>query len=302
VFKNPVDYICALGLISFFISMILAGVSIFEIKKVCILCVFTYLLNLLIALVAMNYTTGFVESFKISIKDFIEALKVKQYLISFVLLVLLAIGALFYTTTSYCFTPQVKFYDTLVKYAQMQTNPYKTVGNTLGDENAKIIAYIYTDYRCPICKTYNIITHKAAKELSGFKMVHRNLPLDMECNPNVKMPFHVGSCMLAKYAIASEKQGHFWDMNSAFFEKQPKDEAAILKLASSMGLNADQLKQDANSPQTAERLKSEIQQATALKINGTPTIVINGKLYIGIKPYYDLKNILLKVGAVERKQ
>ena len=50
VFKNPLDYIAALGLISFTISMILLCVSLFEIHKLCVLCAFTYILILLIAL------------------------------------------------------------------------------------------------------------------------------------------------------------------------------------------------------------------------------------------------------------
>ena len=30
-------------------------------------------------------------------------------------------------------------------------------------------------------------------------------------------------------------------------------------------------------------------------------LYINGKVYAGIKPYYELKDILLKAGAVEKK-
>lgn len=301
VFKNPIEYISALGFISFAISMILFGVSLFEIKKICILCLFTYFLNLFIAIIATNFKNGFLNSFKISVKDFIDALKVKQYLASFILIIIAAAGILTYTTKSYVLTPQVKFYDAVVKYAEMKTNPYAVVGNTLGDENAKTIVYIYTDYRCPLCRIYNTMTHKVAKELSGFKIVHKNFPLDMECNKSIKTPFHVGSCMMAKYAIAAEKQNHFWDINSAFFEKQPQTEDDILDLAGTLGLDTTKLKEDANSPETKARLLKEIDEALALKINGTPTLVINGTTYIGLKPYYQLKNILLKAGAVERK-
>lgn len=301
VFKNPMAYISALGFISFAISMILFGVSLFEIKKICILCLFTYFLNLFIAIVATDFKAGFLINFKVSIKDFIDALKIKKYLATFIILILMASGALAYAKISYCFTPQVKFYDALVKYANMKTNPYAVSGNTLGDENAKTIVYIYTDYRCPLCRIYNIMTHKAAKELSGFKIVHKNFPLDMECNKSIKTPFHVGSCMLARYAIAAEKQDHFWDINSAFFQRQPQNENDILDLAGSMGLNTTELKKDANSPETKARVLKEIDEALALKINGTPTLVINGTTYIGLKPYYELKNILIKAGAVERK-
>jgi len=302
VFKNPLAYISALGLVSFILSMILAGVSIFEIKKVCLLCVFTYTLNLFIAVIATDFKAGILNSFKLSISDFTEALKVKKYLASFIALILLAVGTLAYTSLSYCFTPQVKRYNSIKPYVDMKTNPFKGSGNVLGDANGKLTVYIYTDYRCPLCKTYNLITSRAAEELGGFKVIHKNLPLDMDCNKYLPSPFHEGSCMMARYSIAAENQGKLWDLNSELFEKQPKDEDAVLKLAKSMGFNTIKLKEDANSDKTREELAKEIEDATALKIDGTPTIVINGKTYTGIKPYYELKDILIEAGAFERKE
>lgn len=302
VFEHPMSYISSLGLISFLISMVLASVSIFEIKKICILCVFTYMLNLIIALIATEFKLGFWGNLKISFKDFVAALKVKKYLISFLLLSIFASGTLAYTTISCVFTPQVKRYNEFKKYEKLQSdNPFKVNGNTLGDKNAKLVAYIYTDYQCPICRTYNVITHRVAKELSGFKIVHKNLPLDMKCNKHIPTPFHEGSCMLAKYSIAAEDQGRFWEMNSELFEKQPKTEEEVLKLAESMGYDIRKLKIDANSMSTEERLQKDIESAVDLKIDGTPTIVINGKVYAGIKPYYELKEILIKDGAHERE-
>lgn len=302
VFKNPLAYISALGFISFAISMVLAGISIFEIKKICILCFFTYFLNLLIAVIATDFEAGFLKSFKLSIIDFIDALKVKQYLISFIILALLGGSVLAYTSLSYCFTPQVKRFKELTEFQKIKSNPYITVGNVLGDKDAKVVVYIYTDYRCPICKVNDVILDKAAKELAGFQVIHRNLPLDMDCNKHIPQPFHQGSCMLARYTTAAEKQGHFWDLNSKIFETQPADENQVLGLAQSMGIDTDKLKKDANSPETSKKITDDIDQATELGITGTPTMVINGKIYVGIKPYYELRDILLKAGAYVRKK
>ncbi|MDD3437189.1 MAG: vitamin K epoxide reductase family protein [Candidatus Gastranaerophilales bacterium] len=302
VFKNPLEYICALGFISFAISMILAGISIFEIKKICILCVFTYFLNLFIAIVAADLNKSLLESFKVSIKDFIDAIKVKKYLFSLIVVMLLAGSFLTYTSLTYCFAPQVKRHKEFKKYEKMQNDsPFKATGNILGDTDGKFTAYIYTDYRCPICRTYNVIINRAAQELGGFKIVHKNMPLDMACNKYLSKPFHEGSCTLAKYSIAAENQGRFWDVNSEFFEKQPGNEKEALKLIESMGFNMPKFKKDIESDATNERLYSDIENAAELKIDGTPTIVINGKVYAGIKPYYELRDILIKAGAFERE-
>lgn len=300
VFKNPMAYISSLGVISFIISMSLAAVSIFEIKKICILCFCTYFLNLAIALIAKQGKG--IDDLKTSVKDFIDALKIPKYLISFISVSFIAVIFLAYTSLSYVFTPQVKRYKEFKKYEKMQKdNPFKTSGNVLGDNNGKLTVYIYTDYQCPMCRTYNVITSRAATELGGFKVIHKNLPLDMDCNERVETPFHENSCTMAKYAIAAEKQGRFWDFNSELFEKQPKTETAVVKLAESMGFNIPEMKKDAHSKDTIDRIHNEIESAVDLKIDGTPTIVINGKIYAGIKPYYDLKDILIKAGAFEKE-
>lgn len=303
VFKNPLAYISVLGFISFVISMVLADISLFEIKKICVLCVCTYFINLIIAIIAIDFKAGILSGFKISIKDFIDALKIKKYLISFICLAIFASGVLTYTSLSYVFTPQVKRYKEFKKYEKMQNdNPFKVSGNILGDKNAKLIVYIYTDYQCPICRTYNVIAHRAAQDLTGFKMVHKNLPLDMKCNKHVLGAFHENACMMAKYSIAAENQGRFWEFNSELFEKQPKNEDEVLKLAESMGFNIQKMKKDASSSTTEERLQDDIQSAVNLKVDGTPTIVINGKIYAGIKPYSELRDILIKAGAKEKSK
>jgi len=301
VFKNPLSYISAIGFISFVISMILLGVSIFEIKKICILCAFTYLLNLFIAIAATENTTGFFNNIKISVIDFIDAVKIKKYLITFLILTILASLFLTYTTLSYCFTPQVKRYKSLVEFADMKTNPFKVSGNVLGDPNAKLIVDNYSDYVCPICYTQNIMLHRLAKELGNVKIVHHNMPLDMECNKYLKHPFHEGACLMARYSIAAQGQGKLWDLNSELFEKQPKDEDALLKMAKSMGFDTIKLRKDADSFETSENLSKDIDKAARLGIDGTPAMIINGKIYSGVKPYYELKDILLKAGAIERK-
>jgi protein-disulfide isomerase len=105
---------------------------------------------------------------------------------------------------------------------------------------------------------------------------------------------------MAKYAIAAEKQDRMWDMNSEIFEKQPKTEDEALKMAKSMGFDTIKLREDANSFETNEILSNDIEKSATLGILGTPTIIINGKIITGIKPYYELKELLIKAGAVEK--
>ena len=79
VFKNPLDYIASLGLISFIISMTLLFISLHEIRKLCVLCAATYILNFIIGAVAVDFKDGgFGKAIKQSFLDFVDAIKVKK--------------------------------------------------------------------------------------------------------------------------------------------------------------------------------------------------------------------------------
>ncbi len=301
VFKNPLDYIASLGIIAFLVSITLLCVSLFEIKKLCILCAFTYILNLLIALVALDYKNGgVVKAFKTSVVDMIDGLKIKKYLIAFIVVMLAAAGFLTYTSLSYVFTPQVKANKEYKEFVTAKHNKYAVSGNLLGDSDAKVVIYAYTDYRCNICRVYNIMIHKIVKDLKNIRVVHRNLPLDMECNKYLQRPFHEGSCLMARYAAAAEKQNKFWDINSLFFEKQPNNEEEILEIAKSLNLDTEKLKKDANSEEIKQQILSDIDEATSRGIAGTPSTVIGSNVYVGIRQYDEFKRMFMEAGAEKR--
>ena len=299
VFKNPMAYIASLGLISFGISMILLCLSLFEIKKLCILCAFTYILNLLIGYIATKETGGaFIGDIKQSFRDFLDAVKIKKYLIAFIAVMVAAVGFLTYTTVSLKFAPQIKRQREFKEFRGK--NKYQIKGNVLGDKDAKIVIYTYSDYQCPICPVHNVMMHKLAKEMKGIKIVHKNLPLDTACNSYLRQPFHDGSCIDAKYAIAAEKQGKFWEMNNILFEKKPQTEEEILKLVKDFGFDMEKLQKDANSVETMQQLSKEIDEAYKKGINGTPTTMIDNDAHIGIMTYQQFKDWAKRAGAEKR--
>ena len=299
VFKNPLDYIASLGIIAFSISMILLCISLFEIKKLCILCALTYVIDLLIALTALDYKNGgVVKAFKQSVTDFLEAIKNKAYLIAFIVVMLLAAGGLTYTTVTMKFAPQVKNARGFKEFIEAKTNKYAVSGNILGNENAEIIFYSYTDYRCPICKVHNMMIYKLAKEIKNIKIIHKNLPLDTECNKYLTQPYHDGSCKMARYALAAQKQGKLWDIDNAFFQNipanEPFDEQKMLKIAEDLGLNMEQLKKDADSPEIRQQILDEIDESFKQGINATPSMKIGNDVYIGLRAYPDLKKWVIE--------
>jgi uncharacterized membrane protein len=90
VFKNPMSYITFLGTIAFIISMVLAGMSLYGIKKICILCLITYFIDFLIALIPAKNIKEYFNNFKVTFLDFMDG--VKKYPKTFVILLILAIS------------------------------------------------------------------------------------------------------------------------------------------------------------------------------------------------------------------
>ena len=301
VFKNPLQYISALGLISFAVSMGLAGISLYKIQKVCILCVGTYFLDLLISIVATDFKNGhYINSFKTSFKDFIDG--VKQYKVLFTVVLLIFAGFLAYTNISYVFTPHLKFSRSLDKYRNCKRNPYRIVGNQLGDPNGKVEIIMVSDFVCPMCKLNNIMIHQAVKEYQGVNVKHYNYPLDKECNAGMQYQMHPGACLLSKIAIAAKKQNHYWDIASELYYVKKLKTDDILKLAEKFGLDEKRFWYDIISKETEAKLLSDIETCNQMEVNATPMTFINGEKLTGLQSYKTITDTLEKYGAVKRKK
>lgn len=296
VFKNPKSYIATLGSIAFVVSMILAGISLFGIQKLCILCLITYFIDLTIALIVSDgMFKNIVAAFKTTFIDFIDG--AKKYTKTFIILTLLASGFLAYSGITLNFVPHIKKRNAIMKYRNMKFNPYRVKGNTLGSENADVVIELYSDYVCPLCYINNIMLHKAIKEFKNIKVIHHNYPFDKICNPYILVNMHPNACFMSRAAIAAANQGNYWEMSSLLYETQPKKIEDILKLADKLDFDKDTYIKDFNSADTIEKLNKEITDANKLEIDATPTMFINGEKFVGVKPYYEFKEILIEHGA-----
>lgn len=296
VFKEPKAYITTLSGIAFICSMILAGISIFGIHKLCLLCFVTYFIDLAIALTASSASfKNIIGSVKTTVLDFIAG--AKKYTAAFIALVLLFAGVLTYSGTTFNFVPHLKFRKEILKYQKIKYNPYRVKGNTLGNKNGDVVIELYSDFVCPLCYIHNIMLHQAAKEFKNLKIVHHNYPFDTECNPYVTFKMHPNACFMSKGVIAARKQGNYWEMSSLLYENQPKKMDDMIKLAEKLNFDVDAFRSDFYSKETFNEISNELKAANQRGIDATPTMIINNKKYVGVKPYSKLKDILIENGA-----
>lgn len=299
VFKNPYSYIFSLASLAFVISMSLACISIFVIQKICTLCFATYIVDLLLAIFAKDFSKPLFFEVKQTFDDVKSALSEKKYLITACVLVAAFVATLVYTCVSGIFVPQNESED-LGKIVHEENFVYED--NKLGAKDAQIIINDYIDYNCAGCLMMNTSLRRIVKELDNVLIIQHNFPLDKECNPLIKGAGHPGSCFEARVVLAAGKQGKYWEADKLMFEHTPVKKSDIKRIFSKIkGLDVKKLLEDCESDEIKNELAEQIQEALDKNIDATPTTIINMKKHRGTMPYYDLKQMLIDSGAELRE-
>ena len=298
VFKNPTSYIFFIGIFSFAISMVLGSISVFKIDSICIFCFMTYFINLLIAISSKNKGISIVDEIKISLSDFFSSLKVPRNVFWFVLICLLILSCLVYTSVSNILTPQIAKKNELEQYFKLYDSQVDK--NIVGPKDANVVINEYMDFNCGGCFFSQLYLHRIVNEFENVKVIQHVIPLEKECNHNMKFEGHKTSCLKAKYALAAAKQNKYWQMADVLFSEAPESEKEIIEEARLLELDIKKLKEDAHSEQIKKEIQDTIKFADSQDITGTPTFVIGVNKILGINSYGDFKKYIIEQGGKEK--
>ena len=152
----------------------------------------------------------------------------------------------------------------------------------MGSDKPKVTIIEFFDYNCGYCKkSLDAITELLRSEFD-LKVSFRDYPI---LSPS--------SRTAAKAALAAKKQGKYFAMHSALMSMQGNlNEDKIYKAASNLEINISKLKEDMNNIDIEQILQENEDLARKLNIRGTPTFIINGKLYAGALELNKLKSII----------
>jgi protein-disulfide isomerase len=90
------------------------------------------------------------------------------------------------------------------------------------------------------------------------------------------------SVFAAHVALAARRQGKYAEFHRAMMAmKGTIDDAVVLKVAASVGLDLDKLKVDMGAADIKRIVQANYDAATALNIQGTPALIIGDKLIPG---------------------
>jgi len=148
-----------------------------------------------------------------------------------------------------------------------------------GDGNAMVTVVEYSDFQCPFCKRAGEFLPKILEEYKGkVKVVFKQLPL----------PMHKWAMDGAIASICAQQQGNekFWEYHDLLFEKQREiteknSEAEFKQIAEDIGLNTDEFDKCIGSPEVAQRVQNEMNEARSIGVSSTPTFIVNGMVVPG---------------------
>ncbi|MEE9118968.1 MAG: vitamin K epoxide reductase family protein [Calditrichia bacterium] len=270
-------------------SIILAVISSFYIQSYCIMCVLIFGINFMLLFYVWIIRKRFDNSglFDALRQDlaflWLNKIKSVSLLSAFIFMVVLIV--VFYP--KYWQFP-LTFHADISKGVTDEGHPW------IGDENPEYVITEFTDYQCFQCKKMHYFLRMiAAKHVGKIKIVHRHFPMDNQFNPLVTKPYYVGSGKLALLAIYASTKGKFWEVNDILFKiTGKKDTVSVREIAEKAGLDPAELASSINSKAIRSMLWRDIHDGIKLGLTGTPSFVINDKVYQGQLPAEIVKKLI----------
>jgi protein-disulfide isomerase len=175
----------------------------------------------------------------------------------------------------------------------LAASPDADKSKIMGSPNAPVTIEIYSDFECPLCRTFHIETLpqlvKDYAVVGKVCIISREFPLDT---------IHKYSHEAANYATAAARVGKYQAVADALFRTQASWGASgkVWEVVASVLAAAEQKKVQAlaKDPGVMSEVQADMERGQASGINGTPTLIVKR----GSKQYplsgYALKYDLLK--------
>ena len=150
---------------------------------------------------------------------------------------------------------------------------------------------VYGDYLCPYCRRLSPVLARL-REALGDRLAYAYRQF-----PNERV--HPGAEVMSRAAEAAGRQGKFWEMHDALFERSPAlTEAIALELAAKLGLDLHRFRRDLEDPKLKKRVDEDLAEGHRNGVTATPTIFVDGVRYDGAWDFYSMLEALERpVGA-----
>jgi len=287
--------------------------SSFLLKTFCLFCIFTWICNIAIFILLWFSFREQRIDFKKNLFSFFSFYKESNTILLLLstsfLFVSLILGGRYLNTEKKAYQAEkvtnakddliVKFYT-----AKPVEIDLKNIPVYAGNPEAKISIVEYMNFNCGACRRSFAHTSNLIKKYGDkIKLYIKHFPLDGKCNPIVKRKKSGLSCMASILAISlGAHPGYKKFVQSLISLKGALTFDSLQQAIMSMGeKNIDIKNILTNNKKASSQLASQVQEAIDLKVDGTPTFIINGKvLPSGLPPTHLLDQIIkMEIDRIE---
>lgn len=155
----------------------------------------------------------------------------------------------------------------------------------IGNPDAGITLVEFFDYQCPYCKQMAGDLIELAEADADLRIVFKEFPV-----------FGAESSLAARAALAADRQGKYAEFHLGIMTlRGAPSEAAIMRLADSLGLDEARLRADMQSDAVEAIIQENYKLAQDIGVRGTPAFIIGNQLIPGAMSADDLRALITRV-------
>jgi predicted DsbA family dithiol-disulfide isomerase len=152
-----------------------------------------------------------------------------------------------------------------------------------GPTNAFVTIVEFSDFECPFCKQVQSALKQIVESYGReVRLVFKHLPLEG----------HQNSLPAARAAYCAAEQDRFWQFHDAIFAAGNLSPPVFERIASDLGLGLPKFQACIASERSRVAVVKDIEAARLLRVESTPSFVVNGKVIRGALSFADFQKII----------
>jgi protein-disulfide isomerase len=152
-----------------------------------------------------------------------------------------------------------------------------------GAANPVVTIVEFSDFECPFCKQVQSVLKQLVETYGReVRLVFKHLPLEG----------HRNSLPAARAGYCAAEQDRFWQFHDALFAAGNLSPPGFEQIAADLGLGLPRFHECVASERSRAAVVKDIEAAGRLRIDSTPSFVVNGKVIKGALSFAGFQKIV----------
>ena len=152
-----------------------------------------------------------------------------------------------------------------------------------GTTDQRVTIVEFSDFECPYCKQVQSVIKQIVERYGRqVRLVFKHLPLEG----------HRNSLPAARAAYCAAEQDRFWQFHDALFSAGNLSPPVFEQIASDLGLGLPKFQECVASERSRAAVVKDMEAARLLRIESTPSFVVNGKVINGALSFAEFQRII----------